>query len=86
MAEWSIAAVLKTVELRGSGGSNPSLSAINLDNQLVTRIVHEKVHESIQNWLLFLYLYPKRSPTWEKPDFNIVPEKIRASQQCKTKV
>ena len=28
MAEWSIAAVLKTVELRGSGGSNPSLSAL----------------------------------------------------------
>ena len=27
VAEWSIAAVLKTVELRGSGGSNPSLSA-----------------------------------------------------------
>ena len=28
MAEWSIAAVLKTVVLRGTGGSNPSLSAI----------------------------------------------------------
>lgn len=27
MAEWSIAAVLKTVELQGSGGSNPSPSA-----------------------------------------------------------
>ena len=27
MAEWSIAAVLKTVEPRGSGGSNPSFSA-----------------------------------------------------------
>ncbi len=27
VAEWSIAAVLKTVDLRGSGGSNPSLSA-----------------------------------------------------------
>ena len=27
MVEWSITAVLKTVELRGSGGSNPSLSA-----------------------------------------------------------
>ena len=26
MAEWSIAAVLKTVEPKGSGGSNPSLS------------------------------------------------------------
>ena len=42
VAEWSIAAVLKTVELRGSGGSNPSLSAENessnkkvLDYQLV---------------------------------------------------
>ena len=28
VAEWSNAAVLKTVELKGSGGSNPSLSAI----------------------------------------------------------
>ena len=29
MAEWSIAAVLKTAVLRGTGGSNPSLSAEN---------------------------------------------------------
>ncbi len=29
MAEWSNAAVLKTVDLNGSGGSNPSLSAKN---------------------------------------------------------
>lgn len=27
LAEWSNAAVLKTVDLNGSGGSNPSLSA-----------------------------------------------------------
>ena len=27
LAEWSIAAVLKTVDLKGFGGSNPSLSA-----------------------------------------------------------
>ncbi len=27
VVEWSITAVLKTVELKGSGGSNPSLSA-----------------------------------------------------------
>jgi hypothetical protein len=27
MAEWSIAAVLKTVDCQRSGGSNPSLSA-----------------------------------------------------------
>ena len=28
VAEWSIAAVLKTAEPQGSGGSNPSLSAM----------------------------------------------------------
>ena len=37
MAEWSIAAVLKTVEPRGSGGSNPSLSAIKGVNQRIMR-------------------------------------------------
>ena len=37
MAEWSIAAVLKTVEVRASGGSNPSLSAINAENQQITK-------------------------------------------------
>ena len=37
MAEWSNAAVLKTVDLNGSGGSNPSLSAIKGVNQVVTR-------------------------------------------------
>ena len=31
VAEWSIAAVLKTVDPKGSGGSNPSLSANNSD-------------------------------------------------------
>ena len=37
MAEWSIAAVLKTVELRGSGGSNPSLSAQSPVNRKIYR-------------------------------------------------
>ncbi len=44
MAEWSIAAVLKTVEGHTSGGSNPSLSAINIENQQVTKITHEFTH------------------------------------------
>ena len=39
VAEWSIAAVLKTVELRGSGGSNPSLSA-RLRSKKVSRNRH----------------------------------------------
>ncbi len=37
VAEWSIAAVLKTVELRGSRGSNPCLSAINAENQQIAK-------------------------------------------------
>ena len=37
MAEWSIVAVSKAVELQGSGGSNPSLSAIKDVNQQVMR-------------------------------------------------
>ena len=35
MAEWSNAAVLKTVDLNGSGGSNPSLSAEKRRNKLI---------------------------------------------------
>ena len=37
LAEWSNAAVLKTVDLNGSGGSSPSLSAVKGVNQVVTR-------------------------------------------------
>ena len=37
MAEWSNAAVLKTVEGNTSGGSNPSLSAINAENQQIIK-------------------------------------------------
>ena len=36
-AEWSIAAVLKTVVLRGARGSNPFLSAINAENQQIAK-------------------------------------------------
>ncbi len=47
MAEWSIAAVLKTVELRGSGGSNPSLSATKKNLQVLLVgffIIKNEVH------------------------------------------
>ena len=46
MVEWSITAVLKTAVPRGTGGSNPSLSAIRGINQVITRFIP-----------LFLYLY-----------------------------
>ena len=37
VAEWSIAAVLKTVVLRGTRGSNPCLSATNAENQQIAK-------------------------------------------------
>ena len=39
MVEWSITTVLKTVALRGAGGSNPSLSANRLQKDF-TRVVN----------------------------------------------
>ncbi len=47
MVEWSITAVLKTAVPRGTGGSNPSLSAINLEYQGFTKSVPEKVPEKV---------------------------------------
>ena len=46
MAEWSNAAVLKTVDLNGSGGSNPSLSAIRLENQALAKITNKFTNKS----------------------------------------
>ena len=40
MAEWSIAAVLKTVEGHTSGGSNPSLSALNVQLVGIQQFAH----------------------------------------------
>ena len=37
MVEWSITTVLKTVVPRGTGGSNPSLSATNAENQQIAK-------------------------------------------------
>ena len=48
LAEWSNAAVLKTVDLNGSGGSNPSLSA----QKWLTGNCES----------LFNFLYPKKYP------------------------
>lgn len=49
VVEWSITAVLKTVELRGSGGSNPSLSASSLENQELTRITNKFTNKFTNN-------------------------------------
>lgn len=46
MVERSITAVLKTVELRGSGGSNPSLSASSLEKSRV----YENYEQIYEQW------------------------------------
>ena len=63
MAEWSNAAVLKTVDLNGSGGSNPSLSASSLDYQANTHNVHDYVHEMTDFSVIFRFpAYQKTTP------------------------
>ena len=47
MVEWSITTVLKTVALRGAGGSNPSLSAKNVTQRRGARVVEEARLESV---------------------------------------
>ena len=54
MAEWSIAAVLKTVELRGSGGSNPSLSAKWLQDDF-KMVVKEAFNISVNRCKTYTY-------------------------------
>ena len=89
MAEWSIAPVLKTDVLRGTGGSNPSLSAINLENQEITKSVHDLVHESpiFGAFLLsFLKQWMEQRRNKEARTnraSNIVPQReLWLSQQC----
>jgi hypothetical protein len=64
MAEWSMAAVLKTVDPQGSGGSNPSSSASSLDYQLIKQDVHDFVHETTDFSVVFCFcwLFGKSAP------------------------
>ena len=55
MAEWSIAAVLKTVELRGSGGSNPSLSATNAENQQIAKQTPSFTPKNVKSCVFVLF-------------------------------
>ena len=60
VAEWSIAAVLKTVEGNTSGGSNPSLSA-SMNFKLYQGLVEPAFYEPFFNayfWIsLHIYLF-----------------------------
>ena len=62
MAEWSIAAVLKTVEGHTSGGSNPSLSAIKPDYQVFIVSTPNFTPNSCK---MGCFLYSLRLIVWE---------------------
>ena len=59
MAEWSIVAVSKAVELQGSGGSNPSLSAKRLQSDC-KMVVREAFKTRVN-----------RCRTWSYNDFSL---------------
>ena len=59
MAEWSIAAVLKTVVLRGTRGSNPCLSAINAKNQQIAKQTPSFTPKNVKLGVFVLFkIYP----------------------------
>ena len=55
MAEWSIAAVLKTVEGHTSGGSNPSLSATNAENQQIAKQTPSFAPKNVKSGVFVLF-------------------------------
>ena len=55
MAEWSNAAVLKTVDLNGSGGSNPSLSATNAENQQIAKQTPSFTPKNVKSGVFVLF-------------------------------
>jgi hypothetical protein len=62
MAEWSIATVLKTVELKGSVGSNPTLSATltltKTQNSLISTTCNSLLDNSADPDSKFEYYIP----------------------------
>ena len=55
VAEWSIAAVLKTVVPRGTRGSNPCLSAINAENQQITKCTPDFTPKNVKLGVFILF-------------------------------
>ena len=53
MVEWSITTVLKTVVPRGTGGSNPPLSATNAENQQIAKQTPSFTPKNVKSVFLF---------------------------------
>ena len=57
VAEWSIAAVLKTVVPRGTRGSNPCLSAINAENQQIIKQTPNFIPKNVKLGVFSLFKF-----------------------------
>ena len=55
VAEWSIAAVLKTVVPRGTRGSNPCLSATNAENQQIAKQTPSFTPKNVKSGVFVLF-------------------------------
>ena len=55
MAEWSNAPVLKTGVLQGTGGSNPSLSATNAENQQIAKQTPSFTPKNVKSGVFVLF-------------------------------
>ena len=55
MVEWSITTVLKTVVPRGTGGSNPSLSATNAENQQIAKQTPSFTPKNVKSGVFVLF-------------------------------
>ena len=80
MVEWSITPVLKTGVLRGTGGSNPSLSAISLDYQWFTRFTPNFTPQNVKLGVFFIISIMRK---FEQMTHNILLGNDE-SQNCKT--
>ncbi len=69
LAEWSIAAVLKTVDLQGFGGSNPSLSASKTKTCL-------SEFTQASRFLLYLHRMPS-ADCWDYEEIPHFPQKLQ---------
>ena len=67
MVEWSITTVLKTVVPRGTGGSNPSLSATNAENQQIAKQTPSFTPKNVKLGVFVLFkIYPSIVSLWTK--------------------
>ena len=81
MAEWSNAAVLKTVDLHGSGGSNPSLSAEKGVTDICSVFFDFSVTKNVTK-IVVRHFFTPRKFRWSQVKFFGLPSNIGVVWYC----